>query len=137
MRRGRNYKVMDFLKTIWLFVLLEFTSLSSLWCDEKSSDQTDSHSCGNQYSESCNLGTNDLTNEEMFQRGHMKPFGSHRPPDFIVEELPHMISPQDFYMHYVAKHEPVVLKGNDNWHNFLVYFWCMITCYFSDRLHHK
>ena len=41
----------------------------------------------------------------------MKPFGSHRPPDFTVEELPYMISPQDFYMNYVAKHKPVVFKG--------------------------
>lgn len=47
----------------------------------------------------------------MFQRGHMKPFGSHRPPDYIVEELPYMISPEDFYMNYVSKHKPVVFKG--------------------------
>lgn len=47
----------------------------------------------------------------MFKRGHMKPFGSHQPPDFIVEELPYMISPQDFYMNYIAKHKLVVFKG--------------------------
>ena len=59
----------------------------------------------NKYSE------HELTDEELFARGHLKPFGSHRPPDGIVEELPYMISPQDFYMNYVTKHKPVVLKG--------------------------
>ena len=53
----------------------------------------------------------EFTDEELFARGHMKPFGSHRPPDEIVEELPFMISPQDFYMKYVLKHKPVVIKG--------------------------
>ena len=97
---------------IWLcsfLVILFFLNLTQ--CHEQSLDHTDSHSCGNQYSESCNINKNDLTSDEMFQRGHMKPFGWHRPPDYIVEELPYMISPQDFYMDYVAKHKPVVLKG--------------------------
>jgi len=49
------------------------------------------------------------TKEEMFQRGHMKPFGSHRPPK-KVETLKYMISPQDFYMDFVTKHKPVVFK---------------------------
>lgn len=53
----------------------------------------------------------EFTDEELFTRGHLKPFGSHRPPDEIVEELPFMISPQDFYMNYVVKHKPVVIKG--------------------------
>ena len=53
----------------------------------------------------------ELTDAELFSRGHLKPFGSHRPPDEIVEELPFMISPQDFYMKYVVKHKPVVIKG--------------------------
>ena len=102
---------MDFSRAIWLYILLEFFSLSSLQCHEQSSDHTDSHSCGSLYGESCNTIKNELTEDETFQRGHMKPFGSHRPPDYLVEELPHMISPQDFYMNYVAKHKPVVFKG--------------------------
>lgn len=53
----------------------------------------------------------ELSDEELFTRGHLKPFGSHRPPDEIVEVLPFMISPEDFYMKYVIKHKPVVLKG--------------------------
>ena len=64
---------------------------------------------------SCNHGENkyagkEFTDEELFARGHLKPFGSHRPPE-IVEELSYMISPEDFYMKYVAKHKPVVIKG--------------------------
>lgn len=53
----------------------------------------------------------DLTDEEMFKNGHLKPFGSHQPPESNVEELPFMISPKDFYMKYVIKHRPVVIKG--------------------------
>ena len=53
----------------------------------------------------------ELTDEEMFKRGHMRPFGSHRPPDHVADEIPFMISPEDFYMNYVVKHRPVVLKG--------------------------
>lgn len=102
---------MDSLKKFWLSVLLKLLSLSSLCCHEESSHHIKLPSCENQYSESCNTGENDITMEEMFKHGHMKPFGSHHPPDFIVEELPYMISPQDFYMNYVAKHKPVVIKG--------------------------
>jgi len=58
----------------------------------------------------------ELSEEEMFKRGHMKPFGSHRPPDFYAEELKYMISPEDFYMNYVVAHKPVVIKGAaKNW----------------------
>lgn len=103
---------MDSLKKFWLSVLLKLLSLSSLCCHEESSHHIKLPSCENQYSESCNTGENDITVEEMFRNGHMKPFGSHHPPDFIVEELPYMISPQDFYMNFVAKHKPVVIKGN-------------------------
>lgn len=103
---------MDYLKTFWLFVLLKLSSLSSFCCHEESPDHIKLPSCENQYSELCNAGENDITMEEMFKHGHMKPFGSHRPPDFIVEELPYMISPQEFYMNFVAKHKPVVIKGN-------------------------
>lgn len=60
----------------------------------------------------CNKYTvQELTEDELFISGHLKPFGSHRPPDEVVEELPFMISPEDFYMNYVIKHKPVVLKG--------------------------
>lgn len=58
----------------------------------------------------------ELSEEEMFRRGHMKPLGSHRPPDFYADELKYMISPEDFYMNYVVAHKPVVLKGDGFWH---------------------
>lgn len=94
------------------FTLIEFLCMVNLiLCHEHPSHHSDTHSCGNQYGEDCNVLKNDLTEEEMFLRGHMKPFGSHRPPDFAVEELPYMISPVDFYMNYVIKHKPVVFKG--------------------------
>lgn len=110
----RISKKMDSLKIFWLFVLLKMLSLSSLCCHKESSHHITLPSCENQYSESCNTGENDVTTEEIFKRGHMKPFGSHRPPDFIVEELPYMISPQEFYMNFVAKHKPVVIKGKQH-----------------------
>ena len=47
----------------------------------------------------------------LHKRGHLKPFGYHRPPDRIVDALPYMIAPEDFHAHYVAKHRPVVFKG--------------------------
>lgn len=103
---------MNISQTIEIFALVEFLCLVNLiLCREQSSSHPESHSCSNQYSEACNVDKKDLTDEEMFQRGHMKPFGSHRPPDYIVEELQYMISPQDFYMNYVVKHKPVVFKG--------------------------
>lgn len=101
---------MDSSKTFFFVILLEL-SLSSLDGHEPFSDHFKSNSCENQDSETCQSGKNGITTEEMFRHGHTKPFGSHRPPDFIVEELPYMISPQDFYMNYVAKHKPVVFKG--------------------------
>ena len=80
-------------------------------CHDTASHNTHPHQCGNQYSRQCNNEEEDLSDEVMFHRGHLKPFGSHRPPDEIVEQLPYMISPEDFYMSYVVKHKPVVLKG--------------------------
>ena len=62
----------------------------------------------NKYSHEANA---EPSEEEMFKNGHLKPFGSHRPPDFYADEIPFMISPEDFYMNYVVKHKPVVLKG--------------------------
>ena len=105
---------MLFSRTIHVLTLVEFLCLSNLiLCHEHPSDHhSESHSCSNHYSEACNVAANnELTDEEMFKHGHMKPFGSHRPPDYVVEELPYMISPQDFYMNYVVKHKPVVFKG--------------------------
>ena len=64
----------------------------------------------NKYSQESNE-KHELSEEEMFKRGHMKPFGSHRPPDFYADELEYMISPEDFYMNYVVAHKPVVIKG--------------------------
>lgn len=110
----RISKKMDSLKIFWLVVLLKMLSLSSLCCHKESLHHIKLPSCKNQYSESCNTGENDVTTEEIFKRGHMKPFGSHRPADFIVEELPYMISPQEFYMNFVAKHKPVVIKGKQH-----------------------
>lgn len=107
----QDSQIMHFSRTIQIF-LVEFLCLANfMLCHEQSSDHPESHLCGNHYSEACNVEKDDLTNEEMFKRGHMKPFGSHRPPDYVVEELPYMISPQDFYMNYVVKHKPVVFKG--------------------------
>ena len=48
---------------------------------------------------------------ELFQRGHMKPLGYHRPPVRITEELNHMIAPEDFHQHYVARHRPLVIRN--------------------------
>ena len=53
----------------------------------------------------------ELSDEEMFKRGHLKPLGSHKPPDFYADVLKYMISPEDFYMNYVVAHKPVVIKG--------------------------
>ena len=103
---------MSFSRTSEINTLFGFLCLVNLMlCHEHTSTHPDFHSCGNQYSKACNVDKEYLTDEEMFQRGHMKPFGSHRPPDYIVEELQYMISPQDFYMNYVVKHKPVVFKG--------------------------
>lgn len=117
---------MDFPRPIWLYSFLLILTLPNLiLCHDRCNNQAGSNSCTSQYSESCNANKNDLTTDEMFKRGHMKPFGSHRPPDFIVEELPYMISPQDFYMNYVAKHKPVVFKG------IVFCLFCLILNYFT------
>lgn len=48
---------------------------------------------------------------ELFQRGHKKPLGYHRPPERITEELAYMITPEDFHQYYVAYHRPVVIRN--------------------------
>ena len=89
---------------IGIFCLFGATEVYSDNCDKSGE---------NKYSKEANEppAPAELTDEELFKRGHMKPFGSHRPPDHIAEEIPFMISPEDFYMNYVVKHKPVVLKG--------------------------
>ena len=82
---------------------LSFYLVRNVSCKECSSSE-------NKYSQESNENV-ELSEEEMFKLGHMKPFGSHRPPDFYADELKYMISPEDFYMNYVVAHKPVVLKG--------------------------
>ena len=82
---------------------LSFYLVRNISCKECSSNE-------NKYSQESNEKV-ELSEEEMFKLGHMKPFGSHRPPDFYADELKYMISPEDFYMNYVVAHKPVVLKG--------------------------
>jgi hypothetical protein len=93
---------------------LAFLCLASILPNTNTASQ--SCSTNDEHDSCCQNGENkytvqEFTDEELFTRGHLKPFGSHRPPDEIVEELPFMISPQDFYMKYVVKHKPVVIKG--------------------------
>ncbi|CAB4040306.1 Hypothetical predicted protein, partial [Paramuricea clavata] len=95
-------------------IQLAFLCLASSLPDTNAASQSCSTNDG--HDSCCQNGENkytvqEFTDEELFTRGHLKPFGSHRPPDEIVEELPFMISPQDFYMKYVVKHKPVVIKG--------------------------
>eukprot|EP00118_Oscarella_pearsei_P022413 m.259317 g.259317 ORF g.259317 m.259317 type:complete len:300 (+) comp40416_c0_seq4:36-935(+) len=52
--------------------------------------------------------------QTLYKRGHLKPFGYHRPPDRIVETLPFMLAPEDFHEHFVSKHRPVIFKGAVN-----------------------
>lgn len=50
--------------------------------------------------------------EELFQRGHMKPLGYHRPPDRLTEEIPYMIAPEDFHQHFVSRHRPLIIRNS-------------------------
>ena len=105
----------------WVLMVLLATIFPE-WLDCHAQDSVGSHTahdqqcgashaaCGSKESQQ----QQQLTDEEMFLRGHMKPFGAHRPPDAMVEELEYMISPQDFFMKYMVKHKPVVLKGEAN-----------------------
>lgn len=103
-------------RTLGIFLVALVSQLSHSQDKVPNEHLNEQHlSCGNKYSKDCNPKL-PLSDEEMFQRGHMKPFGSHRPPDEMVEEIEFMISPQDFFMKYVIKHKPVVLKGK-SWSN--------------------
>lgn len=43
--------------------------------------------------------------------GHQKPFGAHREPDVVTEELQTVPHPIEFWEKYVSKNRPVVLRG--------------------------
>ncbi|XP_006812090.1 bifunctional peptidase and arginyl-hydroxylase JMJD5-like [Saccoglossus kowalevskii] len=76
------------------------------------SHSEDDHCGRNPYVSECSVDSvGDLSRDEMFARGHMKPFGAHRPPDGYVEEVPYMIASEDFYQHFVSKHRPILFKG--------------------------
>ena len=87
-----------------LYAILPYTNVTSHSCPANYEHGSCSQDAKNKYTHQ------ELTDDELFARGHLKPFGSHRPPE-MVEELPFMISPEDFYMKYVVKHKPVVIKG--------------------------
>ena len=42
--------------------------------------------------------------------GHMRPLGSHRPPE-AVARVSEMLSPEEFYWKYHQPHKPVVMEG--------------------------
>lgn len=88
----------------FLLSMFSYTGTTLQSCPTNSGHESCCQNVENKYA------VKELTDEELFARGHLKPFGSHRPPE-IVEELPFMISPEDFYMKYVVKHKPVVIKG--------------------------
>ncbi|KAL9958610.1 hypothetical protein ACROYT_G035650 [Oculina patagonica] len=43
--------------------------------------------------------------------GHLKPFGQHREPDVITEELQTVPHPSEFWRTYVSQNKPVVFRG--------------------------
>lgn len=43
--------------------------------------------------------------------GHLKPLGSHRPPEGDVEILEYVPHPTEFYEKYVAASKPVLMRG--------------------------
>ncbi len=43
--------------------------------------------------------------------GHLKPFGQHREPDVITEELQTVPHPAEFWRTYVSQNKPVVFRG--------------------------
>ena len=43
--------------------------------------------------------------------GHLKPFGQHREPGVVTEELKTVPHPSEFWETYVSKNKPVVLRG--------------------------
>lgn len=99
------------LKCYSLLVFALATIIMAHGNSDHGNHEHDDHSCTNKYSEGCNKDSTDDAANPMFEKGHLKPFGLHRPPDAMVEELKYSISPQDFYMNYVVHHKPVVLKG--------------------------
>lgn len=61
-----------------------------------------------------------LSDEEMFKSGHLKPFGSHRPPSFYPQEMPFMISPEHFYMNFVIHHKPIIFRSKLQFIKFVI-----------------
>lgn len=43
--------------------------------------------------------------------GHLKPFGQHRKPDVVTQEISAVPHPAEFWETYVSKHKPVVFRG--------------------------
>lgn len=50
-----------------------------------------------------------FSNEELV--GHLKPFGQHRDPDVVTEELQTVPHPLEFWKTYVSQNRPVVFRG--------------------------
>ena len=44
------------------------------------------------------------------QRGHLKPFGNHREPEIVTDELLFVPDPTQFWEQYVSKNRPVVFR---------------------------
>lgn len=43
--------------------------------------------------------------------GHLKPFGQHRKPDVVTQEIIAVPHPAEFWETYVSKNKPVVFRG--------------------------
>ena len=58
------------------------------------------------------LWKSNFLSETVVPVGHLKPLGSHRPPETnLVDDLEEMPSPQDFWRKYVLPSRAVVLRG--------------------------
>ena len=44
-------------------------------------------------------------------RGHLEPFGSHRPAEGSIEQLDTLPSPEEFFYKYSQPGKPVLMKG--------------------------
>lgn len=48
--------------------------------------------------------------QEFIPTGHLQPLGSHRPPEGAIKSIEHVPTPQEFYIEYVLKGQPVIFK---------------------------
>ena len=66
--------------------------------------------------------------------GHQKPFGAHREPDVVTEELQTVPHPIEFWEKYVSKNRPVVLRGaaKHSRYNFIKVY--LFSCNVSNRV---